>query len=283
MRIIPRAEWGARPPARTPARLALPTPNLWLHHTADELHGPQGVRATQNFHMDGRGWSDIAYHFLVDDDGAIYEGRGFGAVGAATLNNNTNSHAIAVMGNYDQRAPSAVVLGAIAWLIREGQRRGAWGELTGGHRDAPNSTGTACPGRFLEAELATIRSLTHRQENPAMPLDRNDAALIGFVVKACLDDLGIPDRLERIDNKTTTTKRLTRKIAAVLKVPKATITKVENTATDDEPDELATDAGRAVAAVVEALFPEPEPQPEPEADQVGPSIGRHAGAGNVPK
>ena len=33
------------------------------------------MRAIQRHHQDGRGWSDIGYHFIVDGGGHIYQGR----------------------------------------------------------------------------------------------------------------------------------------------------------------------------------------------------------------
>ena len=63
---------------------------VYVHHSA----GPQQqtVRTIQNFHMDSRGWSDIAYNWLVNDQGDIFEGRGWGIVGGATKNENSTSH-----------------------------------------------------------------------------------------------------------------------------------------------------------------------------------------------
>jgi N-acetylmuramoyl-L-alanine amidase len=39
--------------------------------------------------MDNNGWSDIAYSFLVGEDGNIYEGRGFDIVGSHTSGYNS--------------------------------------------------------------------------------------------------------------------------------------------------------------------------------------------------
>lgn len=156
MKIVSRAQWGARTPL-TRYRMALPSPRLWIHHTAGEEHGAEGVRSIQRFHMNGRGWSDIAYSFLVDDDGTIYEGRGVGVVGAHTKDDNSSSHAICAMGNFDVREPTDEMVAAIGELAAAGKERGWWGEVTGGHRDAPGAS-TACPGRHLYARLDDIRN-----------------------------------------------------------------------------------------------------------------------------
>ena len=161
MKIVSRAEWGAKP-ARSRHVIETPTPRLWLHHTASEVDGPSGVREIQRFHQTTKRWTDIAYSFLVDDDGTVYEGRGVGIAGGHTKGDNTTSHAICAMGNFDVRPPTQKMLVAIAGLTAHGYLRGWWADsITGGHQDAPGAQ-TACPGRFLQAELNNIRALVAR-------------------------------------------------------------------------------------------------------------------------
>lgn len=54
------------------------------HSGHDEAHDAAAgqVRSIQAFHMNSRGFDDIAYHFLIAPDGAIYEGRLLEWVGA---------------------------------------------------------------------------------------------------------------------------------------------------------------------------------------------------------
>lgn len=47
------------------------------------------------------GWSDIEYNFLVGEDGAVYEGRGWNNVGAHTNGYDSQSIGMAVMGNFN--------------------------------------------------------------------------------------------------------------------------------------------------------------------------------------
>ena len=90
--IRPRAQWGARPP-RGAQRVKLPTPELWLHHTAGQERGDVGMRSIQAAHMaplpDGRGWVDVGYSFVIDPTTlTIYEGRGAGRPGAPPTSHN---------------------------------------------------------------------------------------------------------------------------------------------------------------------------------------------------
>ena len=160
MEIVTRSEWGARAPKYQKA-IPLPSPDLWLHHSAppsgSDHRGATGVRAIQNYHMDSRGWSDIAYSFIVDRvSGVVYEGRGAGIQGGHTRGHNRTSHAICVMGHFDREKPSPILLDSLSRLVAYGHGQGWWANpaLSGGHRDT--GAATSCPGEFLYREIPTI-------------------------------------------------------------------------------------------------------------------------------
>ena len=172
MRLLTRADWGARPP-RSRRTMMLPKADLYLHHTAgSEPDGPAGVRAVQAFHMDRRGYHDIAYSFVVDRIGAVFEGRGAGVVGAHTKGHNTTSHAICVLGHYDRETPSEAALDGVAGLVAHGRRQGWWpAGITGGHRDVGS---TSCPGNRLYAAIPDLnrRAATPNTKGPTVPTGR---------------------------------------------------------------------------------------------------------------
>jgi hypothetical protein len=156
--IVSRARWGARAP-RVRRGITIPTPRLWIHHTAGSERGAAGMRSIQNFHMDGKGWADISYSFVVDNaDGTIFEGRGAGIQGAHTRFDNTRSHAICMMGNFMNIRPSAQAIDSIVALARHGREQGWWVPTCHGHREAPRAD-TACPGDNLFARLGEIRNM----------------------------------------------------------------------------------------------------------------------------
>lgn len=171
--IVSRDAWGARPARRRPT-ITTPTPELWLHHTAGDHSGPRGMRAIQDFHMDDRGWTDIAYSFVVDPASlAIYEGRGPGIAGGHTRGHNTISHAICVMGDFNNLRPTPELIKRIAELVAHGHDQGWWpDQLSGGHRDVAS---TACPGSWLYDAIPAINALASNGGTP-MPTatDRNE-------------------------------------------------------------------------------------------------------------
>ncbi len=78
-----RTEWGAHPFRGSPIPLNRPSYDyMTLHHTAGFAattlsEGLEQVRRIQLFHQNGRGWSDIGYQFLMDQEGRLYQGRPF--------------------------------------------------------------------------------------------------------------------------------------------------------------------------------------------------------------
>ncbi|ACY49683.1 N-acetylmuramoyl-L-alanine amidase family 2 (plasmid) [Rhodothermus marinus DSM 4252] len=178
--LIRRSEWGARP------FIGTPTPQPYydyetFHHTAGFAprtyeEGIQEVRNIQQFHQDVRGWSDIGYHFLLDLEGRIYQGRPFAdesipfdqgpplVIGAHVGGHNTGNIGVAIMGCFhppegshciDQLTPAArdsLVL-LLAYLI---DTYGIDPLHILGHREWPSAS-TACPGDNNMALLPAIR------------------------------------------------------------------------------------------------------------------------------
>ncbi len=184
--IVPRLSWGADESIRRgPPSYASGVRFAIVHHTAGQNDYTRAeaaaiVKGIQLFHVQGNGWNDVGYNFLVDRFGTIYEGR-FGGVerdvvGAHAQGFNTGSVGIALLGTYGNTRPSAEALDAIArlisWrldlehvdptsfltLISGGSNRYASGipvllSAVSGHRD----TGfTECPGDALYSRLSAI-------------------------------------------------------------------------------------------------------------------------------
>jgi hypothetical protein len=214
--IMPRATWGANESIRRgPPSYAPNVRFVIVHHTAgrndySRAEAPAIVRGIQLFHVQGNGWNDIGYNFLVDRFGTIYEGRYGGidrnVVGAHALGFNTGSVGIALLGTYTSTAPSAVAQDAIARLIAwrldlahvdptsfvtyvsGGSERYPVGVpvlLNGvsGHRD----TGfTECPGDLLYARLGAIAAAARSIGGPKIFEPRIDVRGTSVRVRAQL-------------------------------------------------------------------------------------------------
>lgn len=164
MGMVSRASWGARKPRRRYTVTWAQRTEFFVHHTA----GPPGqsMKTIQDFHMDGRGWSDIGYGHLVDDDGVIYQGRGWLVVGAHCPGHNRSGESVAYIG---QNAPTAAAVRSIRWLYDEACRRaGKRLRLLGhGQRFA-----TSCPGPRLQAWLAAGMPIEEQEQEQEQELIR---------------------------------------------------------------------------------------------------------------
>ncbi len=158
--VEPRSAWGASAAAKpyepmTPERIS-------IHHT--EAPQPSGrdaavdeVQGIQRFHQRGRGWIDIAYHFLIDGSGRIWEGRPMGVVGAHVKDRNDGNVGVALLGDFSPRKqkPTAAQLESLIKLTRWlSESYSIPAERIKGHRDQEI---TSCPGATLYARLEEVR------------------------------------------------------------------------------------------------------------------------------
>ena len=59
------------------------------------------VDTIRSWHVDGRGWSDIGYHFYIDIYGEIHKGRDIARIGAHCKGQNRNSIGICYCGGVE--------------------------------------------------------------------------------------------------------------------------------------------------------------------------------------
>lgn len=105
MKLVTRTQWGARAPRRqSKGSLNAPSTSHWNGPTItvsgktlwDHTKCAGLIRGIQNFHMDVRGWSDIAYNFVECPHGYTFVCRGLNIINGANGTNtgNQTSHAI---------------------------------------------------------------------------------------------------------------------------------------------------------------------------------------------
>lgn len=148
MKIIGRAEWGARKPKSVTTVDPGQRQFFVIHHSG--ASAGQTVRAIQDHCMDVRGFNDIDYNYLIrSGTGEVYEGRGWNVVGSHTVGYNTSGLGVCVIGNnpfVDDKTA-----GALAWLY--GLAVGRFGTLkVRGHGELTGAT--ECPGARLRAFIA---------------------------------------------------------------------------------------------------------------------------------
>ena len=188
--IIARQAWaqGQAPPGHAPVYATIKL--AFVHHTVN----PNGYAAADvpslllgifQYHRYVRGYWDIAYNFLIDLYGRVWEGRAGGidspVMGAHAGGYNAESTGVAVLGDFMDVVPSPAAIGALerflAWKLSL-HGLPTQGDVTvvvdpadayytpfapGAHVSLPRVAGhrdgdlTDCPGNAFYAQLPSIR------------------------------------------------------------------------------------------------------------------------------
>ena len=73
-----------------------------IHCSATREGENYTVDTIRSWHVDGRGWSDIGYHFYIDIYGQIHKGRDISRIGAHTKGLNRNSIGVCYCGGVEE-------------------------------------------------------------------------------------------------------------------------------------------------------------------------------------
>ena len=75
---------------------------LVVHCSATREDQPISYETIKSWHVEGRGWSDIGYHYIVHLDGSISKGREDSVQGAHVSGHNRDSIGICYIGGVEQ-------------------------------------------------------------------------------------------------------------------------------------------------------------------------------------
>jgi hypothetical protein len=150
--IIPVAAWGGTPADPAQAHRQTIT-HITLHHQG-EPYKPgtdpqQYLRNLQNWSRGTKHWLDIPYHYIIDLDGKIFEGRKIAYAGDTNTEYDPTGHAlIEVVGNFEEVEPNQQQLDAVVKLMAMlAHKYGVPLDHIASHRDF--SKQTVCPGANL--------------------------------------------------------------------------------------------------------------------------------------
>jgi len=156
VKIVSRRGWGARKPKGRTYQDPRSVKEIFIHYTESPSPGSpfqsqrRAMQQTQDFHMDVRGWDDIAYSYLVANSSRarVFYGRGARVVPAAQANHNTNTVAVCVIMRDSEK---------LTWQTKLQIRRLVWhlrrNVIKRNVPVKPHSavTETSCPGNQLRA------------------------------------------------------------------------------------------------------------------------------------
>lgn len=172
--LKPRSSWRALPIRSNRDRMSR-IHRVTLHHSGtsfrSESEGTTAshLRSIQRHHQTSNGWADIAYHFLIDRAGRIWEGRSLVWQGAHAGNKSLNrgNIGICVLGDYRSQQLTGSQRASLTTLfdwIQDRYKVGAKGMYTHGEiRDQSGHGATACPGSELTRALHDYRDRARRR------------------------------------------------------------------------------------------------------------------------
>lgn len=79
-----------------------------LHCTATVADKELSVKTIRKWHVEGNGWADIGYHFVIHQDGTIERGRHIKKIGAHTWGNNYGSIGVAYVGGVVKKTKASL-------------------------------------------------------------------------------------------------------------------------------------------------------------------------------
>jgi hypothetical protein len=128
------------------------------------------VDGIREYHTKINGWSDIGYHWLIDRNGILYEGRPEDIVGAHTFGANTGSIGINLMYGTKDKILTSETIGTLIDLLRKLCKKY---DITPskdtiiGHSDI---MATECPGIAYNYLPGIISTITGRMSGAPEPM-----------------------------------------------------------------------------------------------------------------
>lgn len=138
---------------------------LIIHHVGDVPAGfpaEDPVPTIRDWHVNGRGWADIAYHKLITPSGKIKQGRADAVIGAHAFGANAHSLGILMVGDFRKVPPGDAQMNALVQVCAIlCKRHGIDPKKIIGHRDVaklfPGGAASDCPGDALYKLLPEVR------------------------------------------------------------------------------------------------------------------------------
>lgn len=191
--IVSRADWGARDPVRPLTPYGPDGLGLTLHWEGPALgaydpgQASAILRAIQLSHQNNtsENYADIAYNWVIDRLGTVYEARGFARSGAngGTLANSSDYAVCFMMGNGDP-FPDVCKQSLIqlrTWLMGLGVSA-----VVHAHRDW---VATACPGEDITAFARQVDGQTNIPNVETADMVESDFQRLNGLMAGHTDDL----------------------------------------------------------------------------------------------
>ena len=179
--FVSRKTWGCPQTENVSARSLTNVTHLIIHHSAANTVSTDYaavVRTYWDWHVNGNGWDDIGYNWLVDPNGVLYKGRAWKSeteeniLGAHNSGKNSGTSGICFIGNYVSDIPSNIGLNKVASIAAFLCDKYGIDPKGNTYHEAINKVnnnltghgqsggGTECPGTQMINRMPLIRELT---------------------------------------------------------------------------------------------------------------------------
>lgn len=155
--MLPRSEWKASP-AR-PGMIPQTPRRITVHHLGGKSPVKRegiapALKGNQEFHQRDKGWSDLAYHFLVDRWGRLWQGRDVNYRGdSATTYDLKDRALVCLIGDFEKEELTDeqwnAFVNTLAYLCKKYRVKPA--EITMHKQLAP----TTCPGKNVVPRITS--------------------------------------------------------------------------------------------------------------------------------
>lgn len=164
--VIPRSAWTRASLIPSRADRMGSIYRITVHHDAiysgsinSQSDAARRMESVRQSHVK-QGWADIGYHYVIDPEGRVWEGRPISWQGAHVQDNNPGNVGIMVMGNFDQQHPSSQALSTLDGFVSQQMRR--YGVPMSRVYTHQEIRPTACPGRNLQRYMQETRARSGR-------------------------------------------------------------------------------------------------------------------------
>lgn len=168
--VMHRSIWTQDKPDLSRIRLMNGINRLTVHHsgfdkpwtTASWKPTKEEIQFIRDFHTgtgpSDRNWADIAYHFLVDRAGRVWQGRPLVYQGAHVKNHNEHNIGVVMLGNFDmQQLNTAQSKSLVAFIAFLRKLYGISGKEVFTHGELADNK-TDCPGSHLQQFMKKLRA-----------------------------------------------------------------------------------------------------------------------------
>lgn len=175
--IIPRGNWSICAPIVSRLEPMGQVTRITIHHEGMEVESvsstsavKEQLRKIQASHKERLHAGDIGYHFIIDCNGRVWEGRPIKYQGAHAGNGDANrgNIGIVLMGNFEVQKPTRAQLDSLRALTSYLMSKyHVTSSRLYTHREIRAKYGigdTECPGRYLQREVDMMRKVLVAKE-----------------------------------------------------------------------------------------------------------------------